>query len=77
MKRSPLEITIDGKLVEKLKPKKEKRGHRIGKKRVQELYTKERPEWLIGSFEEYQELSRKRRGEKAFRHVEIFQQKKF
>jgi len=59
--KQPIEITIDGKLVEKFKPKKEKRGHRIGKKRVQELYTKERPAWLIGSLEEYQELSRKRR----------------
>jgi len=59
--KQPIEITIDGKLVEKFKPKKEKRGHRIGKKRVQELYAKERPEWLFGSFEEYQELSRKRR----------------
>jgi hypothetical protein len=51
--KQPLEITIDGKLVEKFKPKRQKKGHRVGKKRVRELYSKERPEWLFGSFEDY------------------------
>ena len=50
--KQPIELYVDGKLVEKFKPKKEKRGHRIGKKRVQELYTKERPAWLFGSLDE-------------------------
>lgn len=51
--KQPLEITIDGKLVEKFKPKKRNRGSRVGKKRVRELYSKEKPDWLFGSFEDY------------------------
>lgn len=59
--KQPIDTYIDGKLVEKFKPKRRTKRHRIGKKRVQELYTKERPEWLFGNFDECQELSRKRR----------------
>ena len=58
--KQPLEITIDGKLVEKFKPKKRNRGYRVPKKRVRELYSKEKPEWLFGRFEEFQELSKKK-----------------
>lgn len=59
--KQPIELYVDGKLVEKFKPKKRNKGASVSKKRVREIYRKERPEWLFGGFEEYQELSRKRR----------------
>ena len=43
--KQPLEIAIDGKLVEKFKPKKRNRGSRVGKKRVRELSKKKLSEY--------------------------------
>lgn len=59
--KQPIDTYIDGKLVEKFKPKRRNKGASVSKKRVREIYRKERPEWLIGSFEEYQEI-KKRKG---------------
>ena len=52
MKRS-FEIEIDGKLIEKVRPIIRKQHSRVPKKRVRELYSKEKPDWLFGGFEDY------------------------
>ena len=75
--KQPIDTYIDGKLVEKFKPKKQTKHRRINKKRFRELYALEREIWLWGNFEDVKKYHGNADGESVYTMLKSFNKKSF